>query len=402
MSSPPEHAVAILSATRTPIGKFGGSLRAVPAVRLGTVAASAAIERAGLAPTDIEEVLFGMGIQAGAGQNPARQVLRGAGVPDHVGAATINMVCGSGMKAVHLGYAAIKAGLCDCVLVGGMESMSGAPYLLPGAMRWPHPPGTFTLDDAMQRDSLRDAYAEHELMGLTGERVAKKFRLGRADVDAFGLRSHLRAAEAVRNGTFGSETVAVPADRDAEEAGLEKDEGPRGDSTLEGLARLKPVFAPDGVLTAGNSSRLADGGSALVLASAAEVRRRSLNPLAWVHSLAESGVAPRDVMEAPIPTVKRHLERTGLRAGDFDRVEHNEAYASASIAVQRTFGFTEDQFNVHGGAIALGHPIGSSGARIVVTLVHELVRSRTALGLATLCMGGGNGLSLAIDREGLP
>lgn len=401
MTSPPEHAVAILSAVRTPIGKYGGTLRSVPATRLGTLAATAAIARAGLSPTEVEEVLFGMAIQGGAGQNPARQVLRGAGVPDPVGAATVNMVCGSGMKALHLGYATIRAGLYDRVLVGGMESMSGAPYLLPGAMRWAHPPGPYTLDDAMQRDTLLDAYEGHELMGLTGERIARKFKLDRTDVDAFGLRSHLRAAAAVRDGTFAGETVPVPGEGTPAEEGFSKDEGPRADTTLEGLARLRPAFAPDGVLTAGNSSRLSDGGAALILASAAEVRRRGSRPLAWIHSVAESGVHPRDVMESPIPTVKRHLERTGLQAADFDRVEHNEAYASASLAVQRTFGFTDEQFNVHGGAVALGHPIGASGARIVVTLVHELVRSHKSLGLATLCMGGGNGLSLALDREGL-
>ncbi len=226
MTSPPEHAVAILSAVRTPIGKYGGALRSVPATSLGTLAASAAIERAGLAPADIEEVLFGMAIQAGAGQNPARQVLRGAGVPDTVGAVTLNMVCGSGMKAIHLGYATIRAGLFDRVLVGGMESMSGAPYLLPGAMRWAHPPGWYTLDDAMQRDSLVDAYEGHELMGITGERIAKKFQLTRAEVDAYGLRSHLRASAAVRSGTFVSETVPVPADRSLGSEGLVNDEGP--------------------------------------------------------------------------------------------------------------------------------------------------------------------------------
>jgi acetyl-CoA C-acetyltransferase len=401
MSTSPEHAVAILSAARTPIGKFGGALRAVPATTLGTLSARAAIERAGLAPSDVQEVFFGMSIQAGAGQNPGRQVLRGAGIPDPIGAATINMVCGSGMKAIHLGYAVIRAGLFDRVLVGGMESMSSAPYLVPGALRWAHPPGPYTLDDAMQRDALLDAYEGHELMGLTGERIAQKFHFTRADVDAFGMRSHRRAAEAVRAGTFADELVAVPADRTLGTEGFDHDEGPRGDTTLEGLARLKPAFAPDGILTAGNTSKLADGGSALVLASAAEVRRRGATPLAWIHSLAESGVHPRDVMEAPIPTLRQHFERTGLSARDFDRVEHNEAYASASLAIQRTFGFTEEQFNVHGGAIALGHPIGSSGARIVVSLVHELRRSHTSLGLATLCMGGGNGLSLAVDRAGL-
>lgn len=401
MPAPPEHAVAILSAARTPIGKYGGTLRSVPAVRLGTLAAVAALERAGVAPASVEEVLFGMAIQAGAGQNPARQVLRGAGIPDTVGAATVNMVCGSGMKALHLGYAMIRAGLHDRVLVGAMESMSMAPYLVPAALRWEHLPGPYTLDDGMQRDSLIDAYDEHELMGATGERVARKFHLSRPEVDAFGLRSHLRASQASRDGVFASETVDVPAEWTGGRGALTHDECPRADTTLEKLARLPPAFAPDGVLTAGNSSKLSDGGAALVLASAAEVKRRGVTPLAWVHSIAESGVHPRDVMEGPIPTMKLQLQRTGLRPQEFDRVEHNEAYASASLAVQRTFDLTEEQFNVHGGAIALGHPIGASGARIVVSLVHELVRARKSLGLASLCMGGGNGLSVAVDRDGL-
>jgi acetyl-CoA C-acetyltransferase len=401
MTAREEHSVAILSGTRTPFGKYGGALRGVPAVRLGAIAARAAIDRAGIQPGDVEEVLFGHGIQAGMGQNPARQVLRYAGVPDTVGAATINMVCGSGMKAIHFGYSAIRAGDFGLVVVGGMESMSNAPFLLDSAIRWGSNPGSHTVLDAMQWDTLTDAYEEHELMGLTGERVARKLGLTRANTDSFGLRSHLRAAKAVADGTFASELTPVPADVTPSGKGLVADEGPRGDTTLEGLAHLKTVFAPDGVLTAGNSSRLSDGAAALVLASASEVERRGARPIAWIHSIGEGGVHPRDVMEAPIPTVRRHLERTGLKPTDFDRVEHNEAYSSASIAVQRAFGFTEEQFNVHGGAIALGHPIGASGARIVLTLAHELARTHGRLGLATLCMGGGNGLSLVVDRAGL-
>ncbi len=390
--------VAILSAVRTPIGRYGGALKAVPATALGIHAARAAIARSGLAPDAIEEVLLGQAIEAGAGQNPARQVLRGAGIPDAVGAATINMVCGSGMKALHFGFSAIRAGDFDRVLVGAMESMSNAPYLLPAGLRWGSLPGSHTMDDAMQRDALLDAYGEHEIMGLTGERIAKKLGLTRAEVDAYGLRSHLRASRAVADGTFSSELVPIPAEMTPGGAGLDHDEAPRADTTLEKLARLKPVFAPDGVLTAGNSSKLSDGAAVLVLASEREVRRTGAQPLAWVHSIGESGVHPRDVMESPIPTVRRHLEKTGLSPRDFDRVEHNEAYASASIAVQRTFGFSEEQFNVNGGAVALGHPIGASGARIVVTLVHELVRSGGRRGLATLCMGGGNGLSTIVER----
>jgi acetyl-CoA C-acetyltransferase len=401
MAREPEHAVAIVAAVRTPIGRYGGSLRALPATDLGAHVARAAIARAGLAPADVQEVLFGQAIQAGAGQNPARQVLRGAGIPDPVGAATINMVCGSGMKAIQLGATLVRAGEFDRVLVGGMESMSGSPYLLPAALRWGSLPGPHTVDDAMQRDALLDAYGEHEIMGLTGERVARKFGLSRAEIDAYALRSHLRASRAVAAGTFASELAPVAAGATSSVGGLDHDEAPRADTTLEKLSRLPAVFARDGVLTAGNSSKLSDGAAALVLVSAAEVRERGLRPLAWVHSQAESGVGPDDVMESPIPTVRQHLARAGLRASDFDRVEHNEAYASASLAIQRTFGFTEEQFNVNGGAVALGHPIGASGARIVVTLVHELLRSKTTLGLATLCMGGGNGLSLAVDRVGL-
>jgi acetyl-CoA C-acetyltransferase len=401
MPTEPEHRVAILAAARTPIGRYGGSLRGVPATRLGTIAARAAIERAGWSPPDVEEVLFGQAIQGGAGQNPARQVLRGAGIPDEVGAATINMVCGSGMKAIQLGYAAIRAGDFDRVLVGAMESMSNSPYLLPAALRWGSLPGPHTMDDGMQRDALIDAYDEHEIMGLTGERIAKKFGLTRAEVDAYGLRSHLRASRAVAAGTFANELVPVLAADTPGGNGLDHDEAPRADTTLEKLARLPPAFAPDGILTAGNSSKLSDGAAALVLASAKEVREKGARPIAWIHSVAESGVHPRDVMESPIPTLRKHFERTGLRPPEFDRVEHNEAYASASIAVQRTFNFTEDQFNVNGGAVALGHPIGASGARIVVTLVHDLVRNHGRLGLATLCMGGGNGLSVAVDRAGI-
>ncbi len=393
------HRVAILSAVRTPIGRFGGSLKGRPATELGSLAARAAIERAGLAPSRIEEVVFGQGIQAGAGQNPARQVLRGAGVPDEVGGATVNMVCGSGMKALQLGSALVRAGDFDRVLVGGMESMSSAPFLVDSSVRWGSPPGPHVLDDAMQRDSLLDAYGEHEIMGLTGERIARKLGLSREDVDRFGLRSHLRASSAVASGTFDAEVVPVPADPSRSLPGLARDEGPRGDTTLEKLAHLKPVFSSDGVLTAGNSSKLSDGASALVLASEREVERSSLRPLGWIHSAEESGVHPSDVMESPIPTVRKHLERTGLQPEQFDRVEHNEAYASASIAVQRAFGFSDDRFNVDGGAIALGHPIGSSGARIVVTLLYALRRAHGSLGLATLCMGGGNGLSLVVERD---
>ena len=395
----PHPRVAVLSGARTPIGKYGGSLRAYRAPELGAVAARAALERARVAPTEIEEVVIGHGILAGVGQNPARQVQRACGIPDEFGAVTVSMVCGSGMKAIHVGAAYVRAGEFDRVLVGGMESMSNAPFLVDGGVRWGVRPGARPLEDSMQWDSLTDAYDDHELMGLTGERIASKLSITRAEVDQFALRSNLRAAQAVASGLFDAEIAPVPPDPARGAPGLARDESPKADVTLEGLAKLKPAFTPKGVLTAGNSSRLADGGAALVLASEREVERRKLRPLAWIHSTGEGGVHPRDVMEAPIPTVRKHLERTGLGPGDFDRVEHNEAFSSASIGVQRAFGFADDRFNVNGGAVALGHPIGMSGARIAVTLLYELARANGRLGLATLCMGGGNGLSLVLERD---
>ena len=401
MPSPPSRRVAIIAAARTPIGKFGGSLRSTPAVALGALATRAALERSKVAPSDIPQLFFGHCIQAGTGQNPARQVLRGASIPDTAGGVTVNMVCGSGMQALVSATHAVRSGDCEVAVAGGMESMSSAPYLVPSRARWGLRLGPAELDDAMLRDALLDAYGEHEHMGLTGERIAQDLGLRRSDVDAFAARSHQRAAAATSDGTFRTEIVEVPPSLTPGGSGLAADEGPRGSSTVESLAKLRPSFRPDGLLTAGNSSQLSDGAAALVLASDEEVERRGARPLAWVHSSAVSGVSPDRVMEAPIPTVRAHLERVGLSPADFDRVEHNEAFASASIAVQRAFGFTDSQFNVHGGAVALGHPIGASGSRIVVTLLHELLRARGRLGLATLCMGGGNGLSLILDRRDL-
>jgi len=393
--------VAIVGAARTPIGKYGGSLRATPAVALGTIAAGAALARSRLAPSEVTQVFMGHCIQAGTGQNPARQVLRGVGVPDTAGGITVNMVCGSGLQAILSATSAIRTGDAEVAIAGGMESMSGAPYLVPSGARWGLKYGSSVLDDAMLRDALLDAYGEHEQMGLTGERVAREFHLTRAEVDAFAVRSHQRAARATADGSFADELVPVPPSATPGGTGLRADEGPRGDSTLESLGRLRPSFDASGVLTAGNSSQLSDGGSAVVLASEEVVRRTGAQVLAWVHSGMVSGVAPDRVMESPIPTVRRHLEKVGFTPAEFDRIEHNEAFASASIAVQRAFGFADDRFNVHGGAVALGHPIGSSGCRIVVTLAYELLRTKGRLGLATLCMGGGNGLSVILDRRDL-
>ena len=400
MSDTSPSSVVVLSAVRTPIGRYLGSLRALPAPELGATAAKAALDHAGVRPADIDDVLMGQGLQAGGGQNPARQVLRAVGIPDSSGATTVNMVCGSGMKALHLGFAEIRAGQAKAVLVGGMESMSRAPYLVPGEVRWGLHFGERSLEDSMQLDGLHDAYADHEHMGFTGERVASKFHLTRKEIDAFALRSNQRAAAAERSGRFREELAVVPPGGTASRPGLDHDECIRPDTTLEGLAHLKPAFLPEGLMTAGNSSKLSDGGAALVLMAGDEAERRGLRPLGRIHSTAVSGVPPGDVMEAPIPTVRKHLAEFGLNPGDFDVVEHNEAYASASLAVQKAFGFPDDRFNVNGGAVALGHPIGASGARIVVTLLYELRRRSGKLGLATLCMGGGNGLSTVVEATG--
>ena len=393
--------VAIVSAVRTPTGKFGGNLRQTPATVLGTIAVEAVLQRVHLAPADVPELLFGHCIQAGAGQNPARQVLLGAGIPATSGGVTINKVCGSGLKAITLGAAEIRAGDFDLVVAGGMESMDSAPFLVSSRVREGHRYGALPTDDAMLRDSLLDAYGDHDHMGLTGERVAQRFHLTRAELDAYAARSYQRAWETTQQGLFKPEIVPVPAERTFSGKGLENDEGIRPNVTAESLSKLQPAFRPGGLLTVGNASQLSDGAAAVVLAGEPAIARHGLKPLAWIHSYAVSGVPPEDVMESPIPTVKLHLARTGFAPKDFDKVEHNEAFSSASVAIQRTFGFTDDQFNPRGGAVALGHPIGASGARIVVTLLYELIASHGTLGLATLCMGGGNGLSIILDRRGL-
>ena len=387
--------MAIVGAVRTPIGKFGGGLSKVPSVKLGQLAVREALSRAKVPPSEVDGLLFGCALQAGLGQNPARQVQLGCDIPVEVGSTTINKVCGSGMKSLMLASSEVRAGDASLVVAGGMESMDLAPYLLPKA-RWGLRYGEGKVLDAMLTDSLLDAY-DGEHMGLTGEAVAKKFGITREEADQFSLRSHEKACAAWSSGRLREEVVAVPAEMTGG-AAVERDEGPRADTSLEKLGKLKPAFQPKGVLTAGNSSQISDGAAALVLASEEKVAKLSLRPLAWVHSYAVSGVPPNRVMESPIPTVKKHLAETHLTVADLDLFEHNEAFSTASIAVQRTFEVPEERFNVNGGAVALGHPIGCSGARIVVTLLHEMMRRRSHRGLATLCMGGGNGTSMILER----
>jgi acetyl-CoA C-acetyltransferase len=395
MSASPSR-VAILSAVRTPLGKFGGSLSRVPAPTLGKVVAEEALRRASVGPEQIEEVIFGCGIQAGLGQNPARQVLIRSGIPPEVGAVTVNKVCGSGMKSIMLAASEIRAGDVAIALAGGMESMSLAPFLLPARARWGLRLGDASLVDAVQNDALLDAY-DHQSMGMTGEAVAKRFGISRAEADAFAVESHRRAGEASATGRFAQEIVPVPSPAPGGPP-VGRDEGPRPDSTLESLASLKPSFIAGGILTAGNSSQLSDGAAALVLASEEAVQRRGLRPLAWIRSYHVGGVPPPRVMEAPIPTVQGHLAKEHLTIEEVDLFEHNEAFSTASIAVQRALRVPEGRFNVNGGAVALGHPIGCSGARITVTLLHEMLRRKAFRGLATLCMGGGNGTSLLLER----
>jgi acetyl-CoA C-acetyltransferase len=404
----PNGHVFVVSAARTPIGKFGGALAGVPAVELGGVAIRAAVERAGLPDgTPIDEVLMGQVLQAGAGQAPARQAALRAGLPDTTSATTINRVCGSGLKAIMLAAAEIRAGDADVAVAGGMESMNSAPYLLPGA-RFGYRLGNGELVDATVHDGLWCAIEDCH-MGTHAERVAIKDRVERADQDDFALASHQKAIAAIDGGRFDAEMAPVTV-RDAKgrETVVSVDEGPRRDSSQEALARLKPVFglpdgedrgdATEGTVTAGNAPGITDGGAATVLASERAVERLGLHPIARIVGYAQAEVAPKWLFLAPVAGVRRLLDRIELPIEAFDLIEINEAFAAQVLADGRELGFDWDKVNVNGGAIALGHPIGASGARIVATLLHELRRRQGRYGLATLCLGGGGSVAAAFER----
>jgi acetyl-CoA C-acetyltransferase len=386
----------IVSSCRTPIGKFGKSLVGVRASRLGATVVREAVARAGIKPKDVGEVIIGNVISAGLGQNVARQVAIYAGVPVQVGSFSVNKVCGSGMKAVMLAAQAIKAEDQEIVLAGGTENMSDAPYLV-RKLRWGNRYGDAKLEDSMIVDGLWDVYNEFH-MGMTGERIAKKFGVTRKQADEYAFESQMKAAKAQKAGRFVDEIVPVELEEGAETTRFASDECIRFDTTLEKLAKLKPAFATEGILTAGNSSQLSDGASALVVTSEKAAKRKRLKPLVRIVAYGTGGVKPEDVMEAPIPTVKALLKKTGFSIDDFDLVEYNEAYSASSIVVRDELGIPEDKFNVNGGAVALGHPIGCSGARILTTLIYEMIRTGKKRGLATLCMGGGNGLAMIIER----
>lgn len=389
--------VVIAAAARTPIGTFGGTLRDIPAVELGKVAVKEALQRAGLLPEQVEEVILGNVLMAGQGQNPARQVLIQAGIPKEVPATTINKVCASGLKSVMMAAQAIKAGDADIIVAGGIESMSQAPFYVPGA-RWGYRMNDGVLVDGMIYDGLLDIFNRYH-MGVTAENVAERFGVSRQDQDAFALASQQKAAQAIREGKFREEIVPVniPQKKGAPLV-FDTDEHPRPNTTWEALAALKPVFKKDGTVTAGNASGINDGGAALVVMSMDKAKALGINPLARIVAYATAGVAPEIMGTGPIPATQKALAKAGLQVKDLDLIEANEAFAAQAVYVNRVMGWDLEKVNVNGGAIALGHPIGASGARILITLIYELRRRKGRYGLATLCVGGGMGAAMIVER----
>ena len=394
--------VVIVSAARTPIGRYGGSFRNVHPAELGAVAVRAALERAGVDPGVIGEVLMGHGRQAGSGPNPARQVGKRAGLPDTVTAQTINKACASGMQAVATGAQAIMLGEVDAVVAGGIESMSRMPYLIDAEdARWGHKMGNFTLVDAMYRDGFTCSVSGM-IMGETAEVLARQYGITREESDAYAAETQRRAAQAAAEGRFDAEIAPVTVtDARGRATTVTHDEHPRADTTAESLKKLAPVFgnvegAP-GIITAGTSSGITDGGAALVLMSAGRARALGHEPMARIIGWASAGVDPRIMGIGPVPAMRRLFERTGLTLSDFDLVELNEAFAPQVLAVLRDEPVPSDKLNVNGGAIALGHPIGATGARILVTLLHEMGRRKVRRGLATLCVSGGLGMAMGVE-----
>jgi len=386
----------IVSATRTPVGKFGGALKDLNATKIGAVAVREAVRRAKLDPKEVEECIMGNVLSTGLGQNPARQAALHGGLSDEVAALTINKVCGSGLKAVMLASDAILAGKEKIVVAGGMENMTNAPYILDKA-RFGYKLFDSTLVDSMVRDGLWEAFNNYH-MGNTGEIVAQRNGVTREDADKFSLWSHQKAVQAIKSGAFKDEIVQVEIPSKKEVTVFSQDEGPREDTTLEALAKLKPVFKSDGVLTAGNSSSINDGASALVVMSAGTAKEHGLEPIVKIVDYLTSGVKPELLMEAPIHAVRKLLQRNNLEIKDIDIFEHNEAFSTASVATMKVLGVPEDRFNVNGGAVSLGHPIGCSGARVLTTMIYAMRARDAKRGLATLCLGGGNAVAMLVER----
>ena len=391
--------IVIISACRTPIGKFQGSLSDLRAPQLGAIAVREAVKRAGIQPQQVDECIMGNVVSAGLGQNPARQAALYGGLPPEVGAMTINKVCGSGLKAVALAAQAIETGNSSIVVAGGMESMSNAPYLLPNARKG-YRLGNGQLIDSMVHDGLWDIYNDYH-MGITGENVAEKYGIPREEQDEFAVNSHRKAIAAQKECRFQSQIVPVelPAKKKGQPPVIfDKDEGPREDTTIETLRSLKPAFKKDGTVTAGNAPGVNDGAAALVVTSAARAAELGARPLVRIVAQATSGIDPKWVMMAPVGAVEKVWQKTGWKKDDVDLYELNEAFSVQALGVCRELGLDMNRVNVNGGAVALGHPIGASGARVLVTLIYEMIRRDVHRGIAALCLGGGNAVAMAVER----
>ena len=389
--------IVITSATRTPIGSFGGAFANVSAVDLGTAVIKAALERSGVAPDEVSEVVFGQVLTAGAGQNPARQSAIAAGIPAERTAVTVNQVCGSGLRTMAMAYQALAAGDSDIVVAGGQESMSLAPHC--AHLRDGKKMGSLEMVDTMIVDGLWDAFNGYH-MGTTAENVAEKWQITREAQDAFAAKSQQKAVAAVQSGRFADEITPVTVKTRKSETVVDTDEYPRDGTTAEGLAKLRTAFSKDGTVTAGNASGLNDGAAAVVMMRAEDAEKRGLKPLARVVSWATVGVDPAVMGSGPIPASRAALEKAGWDVKDLDLVEANEAFAAQACAVNNDLGWDTDKVNVNGGAIALGHPIGASGTRVMVTLLHEMAKRDARKGLATLCIGGGMGIAMCVERVG--
>jgi len=387
--------IVIVAATRTAIGSFGGSLGNLSAVELGQVVITEALKRANVSAADVSEVIMGQVLTAAAGQNPARQAAIKAGVPKEVSAMTINQVCGSGLKAVALGAMAIKAGDSAIVVAGGQESMSLSPHAM--MLRNGVKMGDGSMIDTMIRDGLWDAFNGYH-MGTTAENIATQWQLTRAKQDEFAAASQAKAEAAIKAGKFKDEIVPVTITVKKEQKSFDLDEYARAGTTAEALSKLRPAFSKDGTVTAGNASGLNDGAAAVVLMTASEAAKRGLTPLARIASWAQAGVDPAIMGTGPIPASRKALEKAGWKIADLDLIEANEAFAAQSLAVCQDLGLDPAKVNVNGGAIALGHPIGASGCRVLVTLLHEMQKRSAKKGLATLCIGGGMGIALCVER----